>query len=198
MTTIMSSLLISRLAEQSAFKADARFDLFSAPVDDENTYESSERDPAEIAFEHGFAEGKAAAEAEWLSIIAQREKEFAKLVGALEVLTRSDADALAERFHQTVLTLCESAVLPLAIDVEELARRCRSAAGMLRRECDEKIIKLHPDDAVLVAPILSPDLNVEADPTVERGGLRIDTDDGGVEDGPTMWRQRLLEAIGEC
>ena len=198
MTTIMSSLLISRLAEHSAFKADARFDLFSAPADQEETCATPERDPAEIAFEHGFAEGKAAAEAEWLSIIAQREKEFAKLVGALEMLQRSEADGLAERFHQIVLMLCESAVLPLAIDVEGLARRCRSAAGMLRREWDEKIIKLHPDDALLVAPILSPDLNVEADPTVERGGLRIDPEDGGVEDGPAIWRQRLVEAIGEC
>ena len=105
---------------------------------------------------------------------------------------------MADRFHQAVLQLCEEAVLPLALDTEGLAKRSRAAANMLRREADDKILKLHPDDAPLVAPILAPDLKVEADPSVERGGLRIDTEDGGIEDGPSLWRQRLIEAIGEC
>lgn len=194
----MSSVLLSRLAEDTGFRPDSRFNPSPVAYETEQVAESPERDPAEMAFEHGFSEGKAAAEAEWLAAMKQREQDFARLVGALEVVTRSDTDQLAERFHQTVLTLCEAAVLPLALDVEGLAARSRVAAGMLRRESDEKIIKLHPDDAPLVAPMLAPDLKVEADPTVERGGLRIETEDGGIEDGPALWRQRLAEAIGEC
>lgn len=199
----MSSALFASLAEERGFRPDMRFNFSgaAAKLADDIACEDgaeAETDPAEVAFEHGFAEGKAAAEAQWGELLKQREDQFAKLVSALEFAARSETDLLADRFHQAVTLLCEHAVLPLAIDEEGLARRAKAAANMLRREADDKILKLNPDDAPLVAPLLAPELKVEADPTVERGGLRIDTEDGGVEDGPSLWRQRLIEAIGEC
>ena len=195
----MSSLLLSRLSEATGFLPDRRFSVSPAVSEHvQEEVEDTEPDPAEAAFEHGFSEGKAAAEAHWLDVLKQREEEFSRLVGTLDFLARSEVEVMADRFHQAVLQLCEEAVLPLALDTEGLAKRSRAAANMLRREADDKILKLHPDDAPLVAPILAPDLKVEADPSVERGGLRIDTEDGGIEDGPSLWRQRLIEAIGEC
>jgi flagellar assembly protein FliH len=51
---------------------------------------------------------------------------------------------------------------------------------------------------VLIGTRLPASLTVEADPSVERGGLRIETTDGGIEDGPSHWRRALAEAFGQC
>ena len=45
---------------------------------------------------------------------------------------------------------------------------------------------------------LAPGLTLVPDATIERGALRIDTEDGGVEDGPGQWRQAIAEALSAC
>ena len=108
------------------------------------------------------------------------------------------AKQLRERLHQTVLALCEDAVLPLALDTEGLARRVEAAATLLQRKTDERVIHLHPTDHALILPQVDPSLTLVPDPAIERGALRIDTDDGGVEDGPAQWRQAVAEALAQC
>ena len=117
------------------------------------------------------------------------------------VLAKFDEESgkqLRERLHQTVLALCEDAVLPMTLDTEGLARRVEAAATLLQRKTDERIIRLHPSDHALVLPLVDPSLTLLPDPGIERGGLRIDTDDGGVEDGPTQWRLAIAEALSQC
>ena len=101
-------------------------------------------------------------------------------------------------YQVTVRALCEDAVLPLALDIEGLARRVEAAAALLQRKTDERVIHLNPSDHALVMPLIDPALTLVPDPTIERGGLRIDTEDGGVEDGPAQWRQAIAEALGQC
>ena len=57
---------------------------------------------------------------------------------------------------------------------------------------------LNPEDLALVRDRLPKGLTVEAEPGVERGGLRIETPDAGIEDGPAQWRRILAEAFREC
>ena len=105
---------------------------------------------------------------------------------------------LRERLRETVVALCEDAVLPLALDIEGLGRRVEAAAALLQRKTDERIVRLHPSDHALVLPLVDPALTLVPDPAIERGSLRIDTDDGGVEDGPAQWRQAVAEALAQC
>jgi flagellar assembly protein FliH len=55
---------------------------------------------------------------------------------------------------------------------------------------------LHPADSVLLADRLPEGTRVEPDATLERGELRFETAEGGVEDGPGQWRRALCEALG--
>ena len=105
---------------------------------------------------------------------------------------------LRERMLATVHALCEEAVLPLALDTEGLARRVEAAAAMFQRKHDERIIHIHPEDLELVRGDVSADLELVPDASVERGGLRVETDDGGVEDGPQQWQRALAEIFAAC
>jgi flagellar assembly protein FliH len=88
--------------------------------------------------------------------------------------------------------------MPLAIDPVGLAARIEAAVGLLRRSQDERRVLLNPEDLALVQARLPDGLVVEPDASVERGALRIETTDGGIEDGPSQWRRILAEAFREC
>ena len=132
---------------------------------------------------------------------AQRAEEDAAREAITLAFARFDEEsgkALRKRLQETVLALCEDAVLPLALDTEGLHRRVEAAAALLQRKSDERVIRLHPSDHALVLPLVDPELTLIPDPAIERGGLRIDTEDGGVEDGPTQWKQAIAEALAAC
>lgn len=194
----MSSLLIAA-REPAGFRADPRFGgiTAAAPIA-EILPKTDPADPLAEAFERGLAEGEARARAECDRRVADTEMRCAALFQALEGVVAVEAEELRERLRQTVLALCEEAILPLAIDPVGLARRCEAAAAMLARAQDERAIYLHPADAEFVAPLLAPGIAVRPDPALERGSLRIETADGGIEDGPAAWRRALHEAFGEC
>jgi len=156
------------------------------------------RDPVADSYERGREDGRQAALAE---MAAQRAEEDAAREAITLAFARFDADSaklLRERLHETVLALCEDLVLPMALDTDGLARRVEAAAAMLQRKTDERIVRLNPNDHPLVLPLIDPALTLVPDPSVERGSLRIDTDDGGVEDGPQQWRLAIAEALAKC
>lgn len=197
----MSSLPFELLQGKGGFAADRRFAAVFVPphaLDPEPEPELPLPDPVEEAFAQGYAEGHAQATAE----AARRDAERDAARGAVEMaLARFDAQAvqdLEERLRQTVLALCEQAIMPLAVDPEGLAARITRAVAMLQRAQDEKRVLLHPDDLALVADRVPAGLKIDPDPRVERGALRIETEDGGVEDGPGQWRRILAEAFREC
>ncbi|MEO0061639.1 MAG: hypothetical protein RLZZ08_199 [Pseudomonadota bacterium] len=193
----MSSLPIAQMQAAGGFAPDRRFAVFTRARPDPAD-EPPPHDPVKDAFEQGFAEGYSAARSE---AVQQEQDRDARRETIELTLARMDEQAtqeLAERLRQTVLALCEQAVLPLALDAEGLAARINRAVAMLQRAQDDRRVLLHPDDLALVQPRLPAGLAVEADPSVERGGLRIVTPDGGVEDGPGQWRRILAEAFREC
>lgn len=193
----MSSLPFAQLQGGGGFCADRRF-LSALAEQPDPVLDLPPADPLAEAFEQGFNEGIAAAQAELALQEAERAAASETIELALYRMDQQGAQEMAERLRQTVLALCEQAVLPLAVEPEGLTARISRAVAMLQRAQDEKRVLLHPDDLALVATRLPPDLLVEADPSVERGGLRIETPDGGVEDGPSQWRRILDEAFHEC
>jgi flagellar assembly protein FliH len=191
----MSSLPLDLLRGNGGFTRDPRF---CATAASRGVRDTPDVDLEGEAFARGFAEGtaqslRAADEAE-----RERDARREAIELAFARFDEASAAALRERLRQTVVALCEEAVLPLAIDPEGLAVRVEKATAMLQRSLDERRVLLNPEDLELIEGRLPAGLVVEADAGVERGGLRIETADGGIEDGPTHWRRALAEAFGEC
>ena len=186
---------LAQLRGGRAFARDPRFVSFTAHTSDG---QAAERDPVAEAYQRGYADG--AAQADERASEAERERDRCR--AAIELAfarfdERSAAD-LRERLRQTVLALCEEAIMPHALDVDGLAARIEQATAMLHRAQDDRRVLIHPDDMALVRARLPADLKLEEDPAMERGGLRIETEDGGIEDGPAQWRRILAEAFREC
>lgn len=190
----MSRAALLALGQTRGFAPDRRF---AAP--------GRAPDPAAAAADAGeeaYARGHAAGFAEALALAGEQAAEVDAARGRIELaLMRLDQAAeaeLRERLRQTVLALCEAAVAPLAIDPEGLCRRIAQATAMLQRKQDEKLVRLHPEDLALVHDRLPEGLAVEPDPSLERGALRLETGDGGIEDGPRQWHAIMAEALRAC
>lgn len=201
--------LAEALARPAGFTPDARFGGSAAvpapppppppvPAAEEHTGEGEAFDPVAEAFTQGFAAGheqaQAEAEAQAAADAAAREGltlAFARLDSVLE-------EELRLRLRETVAALCEAALAPLAIDEQALMRRIERAVTMLARADDERVVRLHPDDVALVSARLSAEWQVQPDARLERGTVRIDSPNGGVEDGPATWRLAIAEALHQC
>ncbi|WP_459788090.1 FliH/SctL family protein [Alteriqipengyuania sp. 357] len=191
-------LPVSEMRARRGFTPHAAFHAAPVPTEQAGAAPADPSDPVAEALARGREEGRAAAMAE---IAAQRAEEDAARAAITLAFARFDEDsarALRERLRETVIALCEDAILPLALDTDGLARRVEAAAALLQRKTDERIIRLHPSDHALVMPLVDESLTLVPDPGIERGELRIDTDDGGVEDGPGQWRQAIAEALSAC
>lgn len=149
-----------------------------------------------------FAEGYAAGLAEAQEMFAEQAKADAAAREALDLsFSRLDKQMEEEfrlKLRSTVAALCEAVIAPLALDEDRLVKRIEKAVAMFRRAEDERVIRLHPDDLALVSPRLAEDWQVIPDPALERGGLRVECGNGGVEDGPDVWRRAIAEAVHSC
>lgn len=188
--------------EPRGFVLDARFAaitgnhaLHGAP---DGADANPEGDPLQEARNRGFEEGEQQAAEKFELRLAEVKQQFAALERAFTRAGEQDADQLREKLRQIVAALCETAIAPLALDHEALAKRIEAAAALLMRANDDRRIRINPLDLELVAGLVSDDLVLEADPNVERGSLRIETANGGVEDGPEVWHRAIREALGEC
>ncbi len=191
-------LPLERLRGSGGFSRDPRFSPLFVVASEAVAAAEPEPDPVAEAYERGFAEGAAQAEARAREEERERDARRHAIELAFARFDAESAAALRERLRLTVLALCEDAILPLALDEDGLVARIGKATAMLQRAQDERRVLLHPDDLALVESRLPADLVAAPDPSVERGGLRIETEDGGIEDGPSQWRRILEEAFREC
>lgn len=157
-----------------------------------------EVDPVAEAYAAGFDAGfeRARADAE------EREaRERAAREGIALSFARLDAqleEELRMRLGETVAALCEAAIAPYALDAAMLEARVKQAASMLARADDERVIRLHPDDIALLSPQMKAEWQVQPEPSLERGTIRVEAANGGVEDGPATWRLAIAEALHQC
>lgn len=191
----MSRIAYAALGKRGSF---ARDDRYTKPQVQNVPADAVIEDAAEQAYRAGYEDGQVSARAD---CEARLQAERAARSAIELAFARFDAESerhLRDRMLATVRALCEEAVLPLALDTEGLARRVEAAAAMLQRKHDQRIIHIHPEDLKLVRDSVTGDLELVPDGSVERGGLRVETEDGGVEDGPQQWRRALAEIFDTC
>ena len=196
----MSSLAALTGGEGRAdgFRSDARFALPVRAAAAAAPEPVPVEDPVAVAWAEGYARGLEDARAEAAEAAAAQAEAREALDLSLVRLDAELAECLRQRLQDTVLALCEQSLVPYALDAEALARRVERAVAMFARADDERVIRLHPEDLALVADRLAADWTVTPDPTLERGSLRVESQTGGVEDGPAQWRRALSEAFHAC
>ncbi|OYW44810.1 MAG: hypothetical protein B7Z08_02140 [Sphingomonadales bacterium 32-68-7] len=187
----MSSLAADLAASGGGFRPD---DRFGAPL--ATDLRLRRPDPAESAYAEGYARGfeEGAAKAQTQAAIEAAGR--AKIEVGFARLAEAETLRFEERLRETVLALCERTLAPLATDPTALSDRITRALELLRRSEDERVLRIHPDDLALIHGRLPDGVRIEPDPALERGGLRVETVEGGVEDGPAQWRRALAEALG--
>ncbi len=190
----MSRIVYAALGKPGIFVRDNRY----AKPSEDAVAPMEPEDAAKQAYRAGYEDGQLSSQADFEArLVAERAAR-----GAIELaFARFDAESqhlLRERLLTTVQILCEEAILPLTLDTDGLVRRVEAAAAMLQRKHDRRIVHLHPADLDLVREHVRPELELVPDGSVERGGLRVETEDGGVEDGPLHWRRALAEAFETC
>lgn len=196
------STLFEALSKPVRFQPDRRFSASPQPEPPIKAEEPAPAapepeapDPVSEAFARGYAEGhrQAAEDAATRAAadMAARERlalSFARIDERLE-------EELRLRLRDTVAALCEAAIAPLALDPVALSQRVETAVSMLARTDDDRVIHLNPRDFDLVSPRLRSEWKIRPDRTLERGTVRIETNSGGVEDGPANWRRAISEAL---
>lgn len=196
--------LVEALAGPRGFTPDTRFGgelpapMPEPPRSEAPVAEEATLDPVAEAYNSGFTAGYLQAQNE---AAAQTAADAAAHEGLTLSFARLDAaleEELRLRLHDTVAALCEAAIAPLALDGDALTRRIERAVAMLARADDERVVRLHPEDIKLISPRLLKEWQVEPDAKLERGTIRIQSANGGVEDGPATWRLAISEALHQC
>tara|TARA_A100001391_G_scaffold7621_8_gene4998 strand:- start:16433 stop:17014 length:582 start_codon:yes stop_codon:yes gene_type:complete len=193
----MSSRALLALAP-TGFSTDSRFGRGAPPPAVESVPEEPQPDPLEEAFARGAEEGQARARADYEIKLAELEARYAGLGCELAEQAIDEGDRLRSMLRETVVALCEQVVAPYALDHELLARRVEKAASMLMRAADERRIRLNPADKEAIEGLVAPGLVLEEDPSLLPGCIRIETEDGGIEDGPPSWADAIRAAVGQC
>lgn len=191
----MSSLIALSGVSKRGFSRDMRF---AAPDALPAGPGEALPDPVAMAFAEGHTAGAAEARAEAEAAERAAAEGRTRLNFSFARLDTELAEQLRDKLHETVIALCEATLQPLALDAKALARRVETAVSMFVRADDERVIRLHPDDLTLVAGQLPPEWTFIPDPSLERGALRVETANGGMEDGPAQWRTAITEALRLC
>ncbi|HEY6869063.1 MAG TPA: FliH/SctL family protein [Novosphingobium sp.] len=194
----MSSLTaLTGPAQEPGFRLDSRFAL-AEPQRPAAPPPVEVADPVALAWAEGYAKGVEDAEAHAALALAAEADARTALEFAFAKFDAEMAETLRQRLQDTVIALCEATLVPYALDVAALTERVQRAVAMLSRADDDRVIRLHPEDLPQVAKRLPKDWKITPDASLERGALRVETQNGGVEDGPAQWRRALAEAFHAC
>jgi flagellar assembly protein FliH len=184
--------LVALARGDGAFARDTRF----VPTGERSAGDDEPApDPVAQAYARGYTEGAEQAAAAAQAQAAAADAARHRIETALARMDAVEVDAFANRLRDTVLALCNAVLAEAALAPDALARRVAVAAAMFSRAGDERVIRLNPEDLVLVESRLPDAWHCEPDPMLERGAVRVETTGGGVEHGPAQWRTALEEAL---
>ena len=139
----------------------------------------------------GLAEGQRLAES---SYAAERHQLLALLAGA-EALQDEPSEELAQLIAETVERLVRQIVETAPIDAAWLQAQAETAAALVAEADKARTLWVNPADAALLVdcPVRLP---VEADATMKRGTVRIETSAGWIEHGRAVYLGELRAALG--
>lgn len=140
----------------------------------------------EIAYARGIAEGRRTVEAE----VAAERAALAELAESLHTLRPEPTLPLALILAETVDRLVREILGEVEIDAVTLLTRAKAAAALIGEASQPARLKAHPDDAAILGQA-DLDIPVEADASLPRGTVRVETGDGWIEDGPAVRLERL-------
>jgi flagellar assembly protein FliH len=157
-------------------------------------------DPVEEARDQAYAQGWADAQEAAQQTAAQADEARGRMETVFHRLDGELAEQFRQRLMETVIALCERCLAPLALDKDALMRRVEAAAAMFNRADDDRVIRLNPEDLAAIRARLPNDWDVQGDPAMERGAIRVESrstglEAGGAEDGPQQWRRAIVEAL---
>ena len=144
------------------------------------------------AFAQGFEEGRRAVE----EMVAEERAAIAQLAASLEVLKPQPSQALAMLLSETVERLVRQIMGTVEINRDTLLDRAQKAAELIGEEAGPMRMRLHPDDLELLSNA-SIDTPLLADNSLLRGTIRLETDEGWIEDGPEARLERLRAALDQ-
>jgi flagellar assembly protein FliH len=162
-----------------------------APARPPMAFDVESEPEADDPFALGLAEGQRLAE----TAFAVERGQLLALVAAAEALQDEPSEELAQLIAETVERLVRQIVDTAPIDAEWLKAQAETAAAMVAEADKARTLWVHPADAVLLmdAPIALP---IEADPSMIRGTVRIETSAGWIEHGRAVYLTELRAALG--
>ncbi|SKB41599.1 FliH/SctL family protein [Sphingopyxis flava] len=185
--------LTAAMARSSGFRPRSFEPAMTVAEAPQEVSEPAASEPAQDPFALGLAEGQRLAEA---AFAAERHQLLA-LVAAAEALQDESSEELAQMIAETVERLVRQIVAAAPIDAAWLTAQAETAAAMIA-ECDKaRTLWVHPADAALLvdSPLTLP---VEADPSMMRGTVRIETSAGWIEHGRSVYLDELRAALGRA
>lgn len=152
-------------------------------------------DPIAAARAAGYAEGLAAGRAEADAATAAQTALLAQVSDALARGAHFDRTRMAGHLRQTVLHLVTRMIGEAGIAPDVLGQRIAAATDLLADSAESAMLRLHPDDVVLVQDHLPKNVFPVGDAQLARGAFVIESASTIVEDGPELWLEQLAQAI---
>ena len=183
--------LTAAMGGRGGFRARSFDPAPAEPEPADIAFAPAEVEVAEDPFALGLAEGQRLAEAAYT---AERHRLLALLAGA-EALQDEPSEELAQLIAETVERLVRQIVETAPIDADWLKSQAEIAAAMVAEADKARTLWVHPDDAALLVdcPLALP---VEADASMTRGTVRIETSAGWIEHGRAVYLDELRAALG--
>jgi flagellar assembly protein FliH len=186
--TTLGSFAIERL-EAAGFKPS-----WAAESEPSSPFSGAAGSSPDDLFERGFEEGRRAAEQE----MAEARAAITRLAESLDVLRPEPTNALALLLAETVERLVRQIVGQVDVDAALLLARADAAAALIGGETAPARLRVNPADLPFFIGARVP-VEIMADPSIERGGLKLETGQGWIEDGPSVRLDRLraeLDRLG--
>lgn len=167
----------------------------AAPVSAPPVPAEAESEPAlaDDPFARGLIEGQRVAEA---GFAVERHQLLALLANA-EALQDEPSEELAQLIAETVERLVRQIVATAPIDADWLKAQAETAAALVAEADKARTLWVNPADAALLVdcPLALP---VEADASMPRGTVRIETSAGWIEHGRAVYLNELRAALGNA
>lgn len=146
---------------------------------------------ADDPFARGLIEGQRVAE----TAFAVERGQLLALIAGAEALQDEPSEELAQLIAETVERLVRQIVESAAIDAEWLKSQAEIAASMVAEADKARTLWVNPADAALLMDSAIA-LPIEADASMVRGTVRIETSAGWIEHGRAVYLNELHAALG--